>query len=300
MRLGMFMMPLHPAGRPMHEYLAEDTEKAILLDKLGFDELFIGEHFTAATEPYPSPLMFAASLLPKTERLIFGTGVYNAPLHHPAMIAAEAAQFDHMSKGRFILGIGSGSTPTDVETDGRAGRSARARQNARRVDRDDPADLGERSALRHRRQILDHPHQGFAQSGAQFRLAAEALPEAASADRDPVVDAGLAVGQGRRPQGLERDLGAAHVGERSRQSLAALPRGLRGGRPRPPTAINGASAARSSSPAPTRRRAPACSRRNPATAISTITCTRSIASSDGWRCSRRGPTCATTRSRSIP
>ena len=113
MRLGMFMMPLHPAGKPMHAYLAEDTEKALLLDKLGFDELFIGEHFTAATEPFPSPLMFAASLLDKTERLIFGTGVINAPLRHPALIAAEAAQFDHMSKGRFILGIGTGSTPTD-------------------------------------------------------------------------------------------------------------------------------------------------------------------------------------------
>ena len=35
MRLGMFMMPLHPAGRPMHAYLAEDTEKALLLEKLG-------------------------------------------------------------------------------------------------------------------------------------------------------------------------------------------------------------------------------------------------------------------------
>ena len=109
------MMPLHPAGRPMHEYLAEDTDKALLLDKLGFDELFIGEHYSAATEPYPSPLMFAASLLPRTARLIFGTGVINAPLHHPAMVAAEAAQFDHLSKGRFILGIGSGSTPTDIE-----------------------------------------------------------------------------------------------------------------------------------------------------------------------------------------
>jgi alkanesulfonate monooxygenase SsuD/methylene tetrahydromethanopterin reductase-like flavin-dependent oxidoreductase (luciferase family) len=111
----MFMMPLHPHGRPMHVYLAEDTEKALLLDKLGYDELFIGEHYSAATEPYPSPMMFAASLLPRTERLVFGTGVINAPLHHPAMIAAEAAQFDHLSKGRFILGIGSGSTPTDVE-----------------------------------------------------------------------------------------------------------------------------------------------------------------------------------------
>ena len=115
MRLGMFMMPLHPAGRPMHAYLAEDTEKALLIEKLGFDELFIGEHYSAATEPYPAPLMFAASLLPRTERLIFGTGVINAPLHHPAMVAAEAAQFDHLSKGRFILGIGSGSTPTDNE-----------------------------------------------------------------------------------------------------------------------------------------------------------------------------------------
>jgi len=115
MRLGMFMMPLHPAGRPMHAYLAEDTEKALLLEKLGFDELFIGEHFTAATEPYPSPLMFAASLLPRTERLVFGTGVVSAALRHPAMIAAEAAQFDHMSKGRFVLGIGTGSTATDIE-----------------------------------------------------------------------------------------------------------------------------------------------------------------------------------------
>ena len=59
--------------------------------------------------------MFAASLLPRTERLIFATGVINAPLRHPALIAAEAAQFDHMSKGRFILGIGTGSTPTDIE-----------------------------------------------------------------------------------------------------------------------------------------------------------------------------------------
>ena len=35
----------------------------MLLEKLGFDELFIGEHYSAATEPFPSPLMFAASLL---------------------------------------------------------------------------------------------------------------------------------------------------------------------------------------------------------------------------------------------
>ena len=126
MRLGMFMMPLHPAGRPMHAYLAEDTEKALLLEKLGFDELFVGEHFSVATEPFPAPLMFCASLLPQTKRLVFGSGVVSAPLRHPALIAAEAAQFDHMSKGRFILGIGSGSTPTDIQLFG-ASTDARER-----------------------------------------------------------------------------------------------------------------------------------------------------------------------------
>ena len=115
MRLGMFMMPLHPAGRPMHAYLAEDTEKALLLDKLGFDELFIGEHFTAATEPYPSPLMFAASLLHRPSGSCSAPASSTRRCAIPRMIAAEAAQFDHMSKGRFILGIGTGSTPTDIE-----------------------------------------------------------------------------------------------------------------------------------------------------------------------------------------
>ena len=115
MRLGIFMMPLHPAGRSIRDCLAEDTEKAILLDRLGFEELWVGEHFTASTEPYPAPLMFMASLLPRTDRIKFAVGVVNAPNHHPARTAAEAAQFDHMSGGRFILGVGTGSLATDAE-----------------------------------------------------------------------------------------------------------------------------------------------------------------------------------------
>ena len=68
MRLGMFMMPVHPPGRQMWSTLAEDTEKSILADQLGFDELWMGEHFTATTEPFPSPLMFLAGLVHQTKR----------------------------------------------------------------------------------------------------------------------------------------------------------------------------------------------------------------------------------------
>ena len=230
MRLGMFMMPLHPAGRPMHEYLAEDTEKALLLDRLGYDELFIGEHYSAATEPYPSPMMFAASLLPRTERLVFGTGVINAPLHHPAMIAAEAAQFDHLSKGRFILGIGTGSTPTDIEMMGAPTDPAeRGRMLAEAIETIQ-AHLDERPALRVHRPLLADTHPRHHQSGAAIRLAAEAVPETASADRHSIVDARQRLREGRGPQGLERDLVVAALGRRPCEPLVALSPGLPGSR----------------------------------------------------------------------
>jgi alkanesulfonate monooxygenase SsuD/methylene tetrahydromethanopterin reductase-like flavin-dependent oxidoreductase (luciferase family) len=127
MRLGLFMMPVHPPNRPMHETLAEDIEKSLLADRLGFDEMFLGEHYSASTEPYPSPLMFMASLIPQTRNLAFGTGVLSLPNRHPAIIAGETAQFDHMSRGRFILGIGTGSLISDFELLGNGDAALRNR-----------------------------------------------------------------------------------------------------------------------------------------------------------------------------
>jgi len=115
MRLGLFMMPLHPPTRTLRSYLEETTEKSLLAERLGLDEVWVGEHFSATSEPIPSPLMFMASLIPQTTHIRFGAGVINLPNRHPAVIAAEVAQFDHMSNGRFIFGIGTGSLPSDYE-----------------------------------------------------------------------------------------------------------------------------------------------------------------------------------------
>lgn len=133
MRLGLFMMPLHPPERPMHETLAENTEKSLLADRLGFHELWIGEHFSASSEPIPSALMFMASLLPRTN-LVFATGVVNMPNHHPAIVAAEVAQFDHMAQGRFIFGIGPGGLASDWELFGNTDPAARGRKMLAHMD----------------------------------------------------------------------------------------------------------------------------------------------------------------------
>ena len=69
MRLGLFMMPLHPPTRTLGAYLDETAEKALLAERLGFDEVWVGEHFSATSEPIPSPLMPMASLIPHTRRI---------------------------------------------------------------------------------------------------------------------------------------------------------------------------------------------------------------------------------------
>jgi alkanesulfonate monooxygenase SsuD/methylene tetrahydromethanopterin reductase-like flavin-dependent oxidoreductase (luciferase family) len=111
----MFMMPVHPPDRTFWSTLEEDTDKSLLAEELGFDELWLGEHFSASTEPIPSPLMFFANLVHRTKHISFGTAVINIPNHHPAIVAAECAQFDHMSRGRFMLGIGPGGLISDFE-----------------------------------------------------------------------------------------------------------------------------------------------------------------------------------------
>ncbi len=128
MRLGIFMMPVHPPARSFTDTLAEDEEKSLYADSLGFDELWLGEHFSASTEPIPSPLMFMASLAPRTSNLHFGTAVICLPNHDPVKVAAEVAQFDHMSRGRFMLGIGPGGLYSDFELFGNADRAVRARK----------------------------------------------------------------------------------------------------------------------------------------------------------------------------
>jgi alkanesulfonate monooxygenase SsuD/methylene tetrahydromethanopterin reductase-like flavin-dependent oxidoreductase (luciferase family) len=90
--------------------------------------LWLGEHFSATSEPIPSPMMFMASLLPRTDNLRFGTGVVCIPNHNPIVVAAESAQFDHMSRGRFMLGVGPGGLFSDFELFGQTDHAIRNRK----------------------------------------------------------------------------------------------------------------------------------------------------------------------------
>lgn len=114
-QLGLFTMPFHHPDRDYATILEEDQEAIVLADRLGFTEAFVGEHFSSWSERITSPLIFLATLIPRTTRIRFGTGVINLPQLHPGTVAAHAAMFDHLCRGRFIMGIGPGGLASDLE-----------------------------------------------------------------------------------------------------------------------------------------------------------------------------------------
>jgi alkanesulfonate monooxygenase SsuD/methylene tetrahydromethanopterin reductase-like flavin-dependent oxidoreductase (luciferase family) len=118
MKLGMFMMPVHPLHRSHTETLREDREAVILADKLGFHDVFIGEHLTDQAENITNSMLFLATLIHSTERIKLATGTSNLSQMHPVLIAAQAAMFDHLAEGRFILGVSPGALVSDAEAIG--------------------------------------------------------------------------------------------------------------------------------------------------------------------------------------
>lgn len=113
MEYGLFIMPVHPPGRPVADTYDEDLETLIAADRLGYSEAWLGEHFTSAWENIPCPDLMIAKAAGRTERIRLGTGVVLMPFHNPLEVALRAATMDQLTRGRFMLGVGSGGIGRD-------------------------------------------------------------------------------------------------------------------------------------------------------------------------------------------
>src|SRR5207237_1239587 len=61
---------------------------------------------------------FAANVLGRTSRITIGTAVCMLSNRHPVALAEETALLDHLSGGRFALGVGRGGPWVDLEVFG--------------------------------------------------------------------------------------------------------------------------------------------------------------------------------------
>ena len=81
-------------------------------EDLGYDCLYTFDHFRPeAAGPEAACLestVLVAAVAGATERIRCWTLVLAVPYRHPAVVAASAAALDHVSGGRYELGLGAG------------------------------------------------------------------------------------------------------------------------------------------------------------------------------------------------
>ncbi|MGH2534130.1 MAG: LLM class flavin-dependent oxidoreductase [Thermomicrobiales bacterium] len=86
------------------EALPRLLETGRWVEGLGFDAIFIFDHPVLHAEPF----VCLSALAAVTERVRLGSTVLCAGYRHPVYLARLAADLDNLSRGRFILGLGSG------------------------------------------------------------------------------------------------------------------------------------------------------------------------------------------------
>ncbi len=92
-------------------------------EQLGFDSVWLTEHHFCDDGYTPSPLVIAAAIAERTNRLRIGTNLMLLPLHNPIRLAEDAATLSLLSGGRFDLGVGMGYRELEFDTFGQSLRN---------------------------------------------------------------------------------------------------------------------------------------------------------------------------------
>jgi len=85
----------------------EIHKRAQRAEELGYDGIFIGESHLSSIDSFQT----LATCAMITKRVLLGIAVTNMVFRHPTVLAGAAASLNEISKGRAILGLGTGDGP---------------------------------------------------------------------------------------------------------------------------------------------------------------------------------------------
>lgn len=107
-----------PVGSDAAQVFDDLLAEVVQAEQSGFDSCFMTEHHQVEDGYLPAPLVLAAAVAARTERITIGTAVLLLPLFHAMHVAEDAAVVDIISKGRLLLGVGLGYQDPDFATFG--------------------------------------------------------------------------------------------------------------------------------------------------------------------------------------
>lgn len=114
MKFGVFSAPFYGTDKNPTMGIRDGVALVEKLDEWGYDEAWIGEHRSGGFEIVGAPEIFLAAAGERTSRIKLGTGVTTLSYHHPLVVADRMVFLDHLTRGRTMLGVGSGALPSDA------------------------------------------------------------------------------------------------------------------------------------------------------------------------------------------
>lgn len=110
MKLSILSVADHyPEGaRSQGDFYRAIIDQAVLAEQLGYAICFIAEHHFHPYGAVPNPAVLLSAIAQRTSRIRLGPAITVLPFRDPRTVAEDYALLDQLSRGRLVLGLGSG------------------------------------------------------------------------------------------------------------------------------------------------------------------------------------------------
>jgi luciferase family oxidoreductase group 1 len=129
-KFGIFyelQLPKPWAREDEYELLNHALDQIELADRLGYDYAWeVEHHFLEEYSHSSAPEVFLAAASQRTKNIRLGHGIVQLPTNHPARVAERVSTLDLISHGRVELGVGEGSSVTELHPFDRRFRDKRS------------------------------------------------------------------------------------------------------------------------------------------------------------------------------
>jgi len=113
--LSVLDLAIVATGSSPAQALRETTELAVVVERLGYQRLWVAEHHGMLAVASSAPSVLIAHLADATTTLRVGSGGVMLPNHSPLVVAEQFATLEALHPGRIDLGLGR-APGTDVRT----------------------------------------------------------------------------------------------------------------------------------------------------------------------------------------